>query len=51
MNVSILNDTRFVEEIKKEIITYREENENGNVDSITLWDAMKAVMCGKLLEQ
>uniref|UniRef100_A0A8D0A9M4 Uncharacterized protein n=1 Tax=Sander lucioperca TaxID=283035 RepID=A0A8D0A9M4_SANLU len=51
MNVSVLNNPGFVEEIKTEINTYRKENDNGEVDFTTLWDAMKAVMRGKLISR
>lgn len=51
MNVGVLNNPGFVEEIKTEINTYREENNNGEVDFTTLWDAMKAVMRGKLISR
>lgn len=51
MNVGVLNNPGFVEEIKTEINTYREENDNGEVDFTTLWDAMKAVMRGKLISR
>ena len=47
MNVSIQNNSGFVEEIKTEIHLYREENDNGEVDFTTLFDALKAVMRGK----
>lgn len=43
MNVGVLNNPGFVEEIKTEMHMYREENDNGEVDFTTLWDAMKAV--------
>ena len=49
MNVGLLNNPGFVEEIRTEINTYRKENDNGEVDFTTLWDAMKAVMRGKLI--
>ena len=51
MNISVLNDPTFVEEIKMGIKTYNEENNNGEVDYIIIWDAMKAVMRGKLISQ
>lgn len=47
MNVCVLNNPGFVEEIKPEINTYREDNDNGEADFTALWDAMKAVMRGK----
>ena len=36
MNVGALNNQGFVEEIKTEINTYREDNDNGEVDPNTL---------------
>lgn len=42
MNVGILNNPGFVEEIKMELNSYREENDNGEVDSTTVWDAMSS---------
>lgn len=44
MNLSILNNATAVEEIKSEIQTYKQENDNGEVDPTILWDAMKVVM-------
>lgn len=49
LNVGVLNNPATVEQIKNEINSYREENDNGEVDSVILWDAMKAVMRGKLI--
>ena len=43
MNVGILNDKDLVEGIKKDINRYIEENDNGEIDSTILWDALKAV--------
>lgn len=49
LNEGILNNDRLVKEIKGEIIRYREENDNGEVDPTILWDALKAVIRGKLI--
>ena len=51
MNVSVLNNPGRVEVIRSEINTYRRENDNGELDAATLWDAMKAVVRGKLTSQ
>uniref|UniRef100_A0A8C9ZYH8 Uncharacterized protein n=1 Tax=Sander lucioperca TaxID=283035 RepID=A0A8C9ZYH8_SANLU len=45
----ILNNKGFVEKLKGEIIRYREENDNGEVDPTILWDALKAVIRGRLI--
>lgn len=42
----MLNDPKLVENLKKEISIYREENDKGDIDPVMLWDAMKAVMRG-----
>lgn len=42
MNVSMLNDTGLTEELKKDITPYKELNDNGEVDSTILWDAMSS---------
>lgn len=51
LNVGTLNNEGLVEGIKGEIETYKEENDNGQVDPTILWDAMKAVIRGKLIAQ
>ena len=51
LNVGLLNNKGLVEEIKREIIRYKEENDNGEVDPTILWDALKAVLRGKLIAQ
>lgn len=49
LNVGILNNKANVEQIREEIKRYIEENDNGDVDPVILWDAMKAVIRGKLI--
>ena len=45
-NVSLLNNEELVKEIKGDVTRYREENDNGEVIPIILWDALKAVIGG-----
>lgn len=40
-----------MEEIKRNIKRYREENENGKVDPAILWDALKVVIRVRLMAQ
>lgn len=49
LNVWILNNNTSVEELKKDILTYQNENDNGEVNPAILWDALKAVIRGKLI--
>ena len=49
MNVGILNNKTVAEQIRTEIKKYVEENDNGEVDPDILWDALKAVLRGKLI--
>ena len=51
LNVGLLNNKDLVKEIKGDITRYREQNENGEVNPNILWDALKAVIRGKLIEQ
>ena len=51
LNVGILNNMGVVESTKRDINTYLEENDNGEVEPTILWDAMKAVLRGKLIAQ
>lgn len=48
LNVGISNNEQRKEKVKAEIKRYIEENNNGEVDPTILWDAMKAVIRGKL---
>lgn len=49
LNVGVLNDKSVVEQIKANIRTYLEENDNGETDPAILCDALKAVIRGKLI--
>lgn len=49
LNVGILNDEVLVREMTEEISTYLTENDNGEVSPVILWDALKAVLRGKLI--
>lgn len=49
LNVGILNNKSYVEELKKDFITYQNENDNGEVTPVILWDALKAVIRGKFV--
>lgn len=49
LNVGILNKKGLVEELKKEIWQYMEENSNREVDLHIIWDALKAVVRGKVI--
>lgn len=51
LNTGLLNNKQRQERIKGEIKTYVEENNNGEVDPTILWDAMKAVIRGKLIAE
>ena len=49
LNVGILNNKSVVEQIRADIRTYLEENNNGETDPAILWDALKAVIRGKFI--
>lgn len=49
LNTSLLNDPVFKTTIKGELQTYLENNNNGQVNPVTLWDAAKAVLRGKII--
>lgn len=51
LNTGILNSEQRKERIKADITKYIEENDNGAVDPTILWDAMKAVIRGKLIAE
>lgn len=46
-----MNNEQRKEKVKAEIKRYIEENNNGEVDPTILWDAMKAVIRGKLIAE
>ena len=45
----LLNNQQITEEIKKEIKTCIENNENENITTQNLWDTVKAVLRGKFI--
>lgn len=50
LNTSILNNQQFKTQITKEIKMYeKKENDTGAVDSTMVWDALKAVIRGKVI--
>ena len=49
LNIGILNDKKNTEQIKMEIKRYIEENDTGESDPTIVWDALKAVIRGKLI--
>lgn len=49
LNLSQLNDPHFKEQIKGEIHFYLETNDRGDVSPPILWDALKAVLRGKII--
>ena len=49
LNNTLLNNQEITEEIKKEIKTYLETNDNENKMIQNLWDAAKAVLRGKFI--
>ena len=48
-NSSILNNSITKADLKNDIETYMELNDNGEVSPSVLWDALKAVMRGKII--
>ena len=48
-NSSLLNYSKFKEQIKREISLYLESNDNDEVTSPILWDALKAVLRGRII--
>lgn len=49
LNEGILNNKTVVEQIRTDIRAYMEENDNGETDPAILWDALKAVIRGRLI--
>lgn len=49
LNTSLLNNKSVVQQIKSEIKTFLEYNNNGEVNPNILWDTLKAVVRGKLI--
>ena len=47
LNNTLLNNQEITEEIKEDINTYLETNDNENTTTQNLWDAAKAVRRGK----
>lgn len=50
MNVSILNNTEIVEELRQHLKEYLETNDNGEVNPTILWEGAKVVMRGKIIQ-
>ena len=44
-----LNNQQVTEEIKMEIKNFLEKNDNENITTQNLWDAVKAVLRGKFI--
>ena len=49
LNNKFLNNQQVTEEIKREINKFLEINGNGNMTTLNLWDAAKAVLRGKFI--
>uniref|UniRef100_A0A3Q2ZLE5 Reverse transcriptase domain-containing protein n=2 Tax=Kryptolebias marmoratus TaxID=37003 RepID=A0A3Q2ZLE5_KRYMA len=49
LNVGLLNYKTIKAEISHDIKTYIEENDDGQVNPVMVWDALKAVIRGKLI--
>lgn len=49
LNSSLLNDPHFKEQMKREIHFYLEMNDKGDGSSPILWDALKAILRGKII--
>ena len=47
----MLNSSEFKGNIKKEIKPYLDDNYDGNVNPVMLWDAAKAVLFGKIISE
>jgi hypothetical protein len=49
LNNTLLNDKWVIDEIKKDIKSFLEVNENENMTYQNLWDTAKAVLRGKFI--
>ena len=49
LNTGLLNSNSFKTEMAKEVETYLEHNDNGEVSPAILWDAAKAFLRGKII--
>lgn len=49
LNTGLLNNKLTTEQIKAEIESYIVNNDNGEVSPVILWDALKAVLRGKII--
>ena len=49
LNNTFLNNQQVTEEIKREIKTFLETNDNENTTTQNIWDAAKAVLRGKFI--
>ena len=49
LNNTLLNNQQIMEEIRKEIKTCIETNENENMITPNLWDSVKAVLRGRFI--
>lgn len=49
LNTGALNNPQFVAQMKKEIKQFLDLNDTGEVDSSMVWDALKAVIRGKII--
>ena len=49
LNNTFLNNQQVTEEIKREIKEFLETNDNENMTTQNLWDAVKAVLRGKFI--
>lgn len=50
INVSLLNNTETVEELRKHLKEYFELNDTGEVNPAILWEGAKVVMRGKIIQ-
>uniref|UniRef100_A0AAR2KHU4 Endonuclease/exonuclease/phosphatase domain-containing protein n=1 Tax=Pygocentrus nattereri TaxID=42514 RepID=A0AAR2KHU4_PYGNA len=50
LNSTILNNPQIVQKLKNDIEEYLVQNDKGDVSPSIIWDAMKAVMRGKVIE-